>query len=372
MPRQAVDFGPQPCQSNPTMNKIDVPTPAQSSSVTLKDIAKSVGVSAATVSRVLSFDATLSVSDKKRKAILETAEAMNYETPRQRRRALVGGGGPVVGTIALVHFLRAKEELADPYYVALRLGIERRCAERQRDYVKIYQTDDMPAADVLRDAAGVIVIGWHSPVEQEWLCRHAAQIVFADFSPETRAVDVVASDYAEATTDLLNALADIGYRRIGFMGWTDIRARGNVERPEKRYLAYEGWMRARGWYEPNLCALGDKSEEGGFALAKHLMAQPRPPKVLVCANDNMAVGAYRALNMMGLNIPADVAVASFNDNSVANFMSPPLTTVRLPAEEIGETAVDLLLERLSGRELSKRVILESRIIWRGSAGRSAD
>jgi LacI family transcriptional regulator len=80
----------------------------------------------------------------------------------------------------------------------------------------------------------------------------------------------------------------------------------------------------------------------------------------------MAVGAYRAIHEHGLSIPDDIAVASFNDISVAQFMNPPLSTVHLPAEEIGETAVELLLERAGGRELAKRITLASRLIWRGS------
>ena len=80
----------------------------------------------------------------------------------------------------------------------------------------------------------------------------------------------------------------------------------------------------------------------------------------------MAVGAYRAIHEFGLKIPEDIAVASFNDISVAQFLNPPLSTVRLPSEEIGESAVDMLLERIAGRSTAKRSILASRIIWRGS------
>ena len=80
----------------------------------------------------------------------------------------------------------------------------------------------------------------------------------------------------------------------------------------------------------------------------------------------MAVGAYRAIHELGLDIPGDIGVASFNDISVAQFMNPPLSTVHLPAEEIGETAIELLLERAGGRELAKRLTLATRIIWRGS------
>lgn len=62
-------------------------------------------------------------------------------------------------------------------------------------------------------------------------------------------------------------------------------------------------------------------------------------------------------------------MASFNDISVAQFLNPPLTTVRLPSEEIGEAAVDLLVERAAGREIGKRVVLASQLVWRDSSKR---
>lgn len=340
-----------------------VPLPSSSTAaVTLKDIATSVGVSAATVSRVLNFDATLSVSDRTRQKIIETAEALNYESPRQRKRA----GKNVRPTIALVHFLRPKEELSDPYYVALRLGIERRCAERRLEYVKAYQTDAFPDANILRDSAGVIVIGWHAQDEVAWLTAHARSIVFADFAPAQSGVDSIVNDLDGATRGLLDTLAERGYRNIAFAGWTDRLTRDGAEKPEKRFLAYESWMRARGWFDPSLCLLGQNTEESGYELALRLLSAANRPDVLVTANDNMAVGAYRAIHKLGLKIPSDIAVASFNDITVARFLTPPLTTVRLPAEEIGEAAVDLLIERLAGREPAKRIVLESKVMWRGS------
>lgn len=125
-------------------------------------------------------------------------------------------------------------------------------------------------------------------------------------------------------------------------------------------------MRARGWFDPALVAIGQKTAEGGYELTLRMLENGARPEVLVTANDNMAVGAYRAIHKLGLRIPTDIEVASFNDISVARFMNPPLTTVRLPAEEIGESAVDMLLEQVNGRNVTKRVTLESKIIWRGS------
>ena len=104
----------------------------------------------------------------------------------------------------------------------------------------------------------------------------------------------------------------------------------------------------------------------GFRLTREVLAEANPPDAIITCNDNMAVGAYRAISQFGLRIPEDIAIASFNDISVAQFMNPPLSTVRLPSEEIGETAVELLLERVAGRDLSKRITLASQLKWRGS------
>lgn len=319
--------------------------------VTLKEIAKAVGVSTATVSRVLNFDSTLSVTAKKRQAIIEAAERLNYATPRNRNRANQQG----LSKIALVHFLRPDQELVDPYYVALRLGIESRCAALKIETVKVYHTDATPDPTLLQSASGVIAIGSHEDAEIAWLKRHARQLVFADFAPADDEIDSVQSDLVLAMRKLLKAMVEMGYRRIAYLGWNDIRA-----------MTYMNWMREARLYDEHLARGDSNTEEGGYRGAKTLLSETHKVDALVLFNDSMAVGAYRAIHELGLRIPEDIAVASFNDISVAQFMNPPLSTVHLPAEEIGETAVELLLERASGRELAKRITLASRLIWRGS------
>jgi len=333
--------------------------------VTLTQIAKAVGVSNATVSRVLNFDATLSVTAETRQAVIETAEALNYATPRNRNRNRASAQG--VGKIALAHFLRPEQELVDPYYVALRLGVESRCHLLKLETVKVYRADDLPAPSLLKAASGVIAIGQHSAREIAWLRQHSRNLVFADFRPESDELDSVQNDYASATAKLLDALAALDYRRIAFAGWVE----GSTGQPfgEPRCRAYLAWMRARGLDGSASCLTERNTEESGYRLGRRLLGEGPRPDALVTANDNMAVGAYRAAHELGLRIPEEVALASFNDISVAKFLNPPLTTVRLPAEEIGETAVEMLLERIGGRALGKRVTLASQIIWRASSRR---
>lgn len=330
--------------------------------VTLKEIAKAVGVSSATVSRVLNFDQTLSVTAKTRQAIIETAEAMKYETPRARNRAYQQG----LSKVALVHYLRPDQELVDPYYVGLRLGIESRCQALKIETVKVYHTDRLPEASLLQGASGIIAIGRHDENEIAWLKRHNRNLVFADFSPPTDEFDSVESDLMLATRKLLQSLSQAGYKRIAFAGWVDVYDGIAPTLPERRCRAYMQWANEAGIFDDRICLTGSKTEESGYKLTRKILSEKNRPDALITANDNMAVGAYRAIHEMGLSIPDGIAVASFNDISVAQFMSPPLTTVHLAAEEIGEGAVELLLERVGGRELPKRVTLATSVRWRGS------
>jgi LacI family transcriptional regulator len=319
--------------------------------VTLKEIAAAVGVSSATVSRVLNYDSTLSISNRKRQAIIETAEALNYATPRNRNRASKNG----LAKVALVHFLRPEQELTDPYYVAVRLGIESRCAALKIETVKVYHTESRPDAGLLKSASGVIVIGKHTSDEIDWLRSHTRHMVFADFVPGDDRIDSVSADLWLAMEKLLDALAAMGYRRMAYVGWSDRRAQSFIH-----------WTSQAGRFDDRMLRSGDNTEEGGYRLTREILAEKQPPDAIITFNDSMAIGAYRAISEKGLSIPGDISVASFNDIPVAQFLNPPLTTVHLPAEEIGEAAVDLLIERVSGRELAKQVTLASRLVWRSS------
>jgi LacI family transcriptional regulator len=339
--------------------------------VTIKEIANAVGLSSATVSRVLNYDMTLSISAKKRQTIIETAEKLNYATPRNRNRG--NGASQSAGTsvkIALVHFLRPAQELADPYYIGVRLGIENRCQAQKIEVVKVYHTDDMPDPGILQNADGVIIVGQHTDAEIDWLQKHGKTLVFADFSPESDLFDSVEANIERDMVRLLDDLDRAGYRRIGFIGWAH-NLNGVIDiYGEKRCKAYMTWMRERGRFDPNLCQIETFTLENGDALTRRIMTGTVRPDVLITANDNMAIGAYRACQELGLKIPDDLAIASFNDIPVAQFLHPPLSTVKIPAELIGETAVDMLLEKLAGRDFAKRVILSSEMIWRGSTVQS--
>lgn len=340
--------------------------------VTIKEIAKAVGVSSATVSRVLNYDPALSISPVKRQAIIETAEALNYETPRNRNRTNGQPASTLLTKLVIVHFLEPSDEIADPYYIGVRLGIENRCRDLKTEIVKAFHSDDLPEAGLLESASGVIIIGKHSDNEIEWIANHARHLVFADFDPRNDRFDSVFADVGLATQKILENLKTAGYKRIGFVGSHE-NLNGAVQQfAERRCAAYIDWQTKNGSFDPALLALSDCSSgqslrlDTGYQLARDLLSLPERPDVVITSNDNMAIGTYRAVREVGLTIPDDIAVVSFNDIPVAQFLTPPLSTVRIHGEHIGEVAVDLLLERLSGRSYGKQVRIATELIWRDS------
>jgi LacI family transcriptional regulator len=332
--------------------------------VTLKEIAKKAGISPSTVSRVLSYDPTLSVADATRTAVFEIAEALNYASPRTRAMRRAGNGKRL--RIALAHFLRPEEELADPYYVAVRLGIERRCQALQAEIVRVYHTDDAPDATLLASASGVIAVGPHTEEEIGWLAKHSESLVFADSHPSGERFDCTFSDLASATARLLDLLFSNGYKKFGIIAGFGLEDDKSAPKGDERCRAFRAWVEKHQVFDPDFLHIGTLRHETGYTVMKHWLGNSSIPQVIIGGNDNVAIGVYRAAQEGGLKVGKDFAVVGFNDIPAAQFLSPPLTTIHLEAEKLGEAAVDLLLERLAGRDTVKEVKFGAKIIWRES------
>ena len=131
-----------------------------------------------------------------------------------------------------------------------------------------------------------------------WLRRHSRHLVFADFAPDDDVDDSVMSDVSVAMNRLLQGIYGMGYRLIGFL-WIDaFRDKDDIH--SERRCAFIHWMTKAGLYDPELCIIEKTS---GYTLAKAMLSKPNPPKILVTCNDNMAIGAYRAIHEMGLSDP---------------------------------------------------------------------
>ena len=335
--------------------------------VTLKMIADKVGVSVTTVSRILNFDHTLSVSDEVHQKVIETAEAMNYQTPRRRQGKM---SPSKTHSIAILHWKKPHEELDDPYYVGLRLGIEKRCSELGVVPITHYYDGSPETLNKTADAAGVITIGWFEPSQLDEIANMHPNMVLADHESARDAFDSVGCDLYRVTYNALKKLYKLNYNKIGMVS-LDCRP-SHVRGYEERAAAYVDWSKNEQNSGAELLKVCSNSEDDGYEQAKELLAAKIRPDLIMTGTDNIAIGVYRAVEDAGLSIPKDVAVCGFNDIAVARFMTPPLTTVRLPARTIGRTAVDLLEEQIQGRAVGKRVFVQCEMIWRDSTRKEED
>lgn len=107
---------------------------------------------------------------------------------------------------------------------------------------------------------------------------------------------------------------------------------------------------------------------GGFSAMQQLLALPQRPQAVFVGNDAMAVGAYQALYQAGLQIPQDMALVGYDDIELARYMTPPLTTIHQPKDELGELAIDVLIHRMADpQQIQQRVQLTPELVVRGSA-----
>jgi LacI family transcriptional regulator len=326
---------------------------------TIKDIAQKAGVSIATVSRVLNYDATLSVSDDTKKRIFEAAEELDYKKKPVRKQES--------GKIALLQWYTEKEELEDLYYMSIRLGVENRCQYHGILVVRFFQDhyDDLKNGEI----QGLIAIGKFSGRQVKELQSLTENIVFVDFSPDEEQFDSVVVDFGKAVEKVLSFFWQNGHKQIGYIGGREAfkDQTSVIEDPRegtfKRYMAEKGILNEAYMYR------GSYSVEDGYSLMKKAIREhgENLPTAFFAGNDSIAVGALRALLEAGIAVPDRVNIIGVNDISIAKYVFPALSTVKVYTELMGETAVDTLLERMEGRKTAKKITIATKLIIRNSS-----
>ncbi|MGG1399147.1 LacI family DNA-binding transcriptional regulator [Bacillus salipaludis] len=326
---------------------------------TIKDIAQLAGVSIATVSRVLNYDTTLSVSDDTKKRIFEAAEELSYKKLPARKQE--------TGKIALLQWYTEKEELEDLYYMSIRLGVENRCRHHGLQ-MSSYFRDNIEDLK-LDDLRGLIAIGKFSSKQVKELSSITKNIVFVDYSPDEEQFDSIVIDFEKATKKVLNHLIKKGHERIGYIGGREVfrDKTSPIEDPRestfKHYLAEKGLLNEAYMYN------GSFSVQDGHSLMKKAIDEHKEqlPTAFFAGNDSIAVGALRALLEEGISVPDRVNIIGVNDISLAKYVFPALSTVKVYTELMGETAVDTLLEKIEGRKIAKKIMIATKLILRNSS-----
>lgn len=329
---------------------------------TIKDIAERAGVSSATVSRVLNCDLTLSVSDTKRKKILEIAEELDYTTIRERKKATKRL------KFGIVHHFSEKQELGDPYYLSIRMGIERRCNEEQIDVVKIFNNENGYAKDYLTSVDGIIAIGNFGSKEIKELKQITEYIIFIDSSPDENQFDSIVIDFRKATTEVLDYFIAGGHKQIGYLGGKIIIRDDKIVLKDMREEMFCEFMTKKQLLNSNYIKIGEFTAKSGYELCKKIIEQEERPTALFIANDTMAIGALKAVYEVGLKVPEDLSIIGCDDIATAKYIIPALSTIKIYTEFMGETAVETIVERINTRrEIAKKIFIPSKLIIRNSS-----
>lgn len=326
---------------------------------TIKDIAEKAGVSIATVSRVLNYDATLSVTDQTRKKIFEAAEELSYKKRAPKKSTKY--------QIAIISWFTESEELEDLYYLSIRHGIENRCKQFEIDVDKYYFED--LEMEQLGEIQGLIAIGKFSSGQIERLSTYTNNLVFVDFNPDEDQYDSIIIDFEKATVKVLDYLIEKGHQQIGFIGgresFTD--QTGNIH--DLREKTFESYMKEKELYEEKFVYRGKFKVNDGYQLMKQAITElgDQLPTAFFAANDLLAIGAIRALLESQIAVPDRVNIVGLNDISVSKYIFPSLTTLKVHTEIMGETAVDTLVERMDGRKIPKKICISTELIVRNSS-----
>jgi DNA-binding LacI/PurR family transcriptional regulator len=330
----------------------------------LADVARKVGVSEATVSRVL--NGKPGVSDDTRQAVLTALDVLGYERPTKLR----GERARLVGLVL--------PELTNPIFPALAEIIGG--ALTQNGYTPLLcnqSAGGVTEADYVdmlleQQVSGVIFLGGnygqraarHDHYER--LRKVNLPTVLMNARMEGIGFPTVSTDDAAAAEQAVVHLHQLGHTRIGLlMGPPD-----HVPSQRKVTSALATLERLGAPIGDELIVRGLYSLESGQAGATRLMSAGAT--ALVCASDLLALGAVRAARRAGRQVPRDLSVVGFDDSALMSCTEPPLTTVRQPIEAMGRTAIDLLLAQITGAIRSdEELLFEPELVLRASTAPAA-
>lgn len=328
---------------------------------TIKDIAKKAGLSSAAVSRILRDDKTLSVKDETRQLVLDIAKEMGY-VPKKRSISM---NRMVIG---LVQWISSYEEVEDPYYYSLRLGVENYFIRKKVGIRRYYQEN---LKELFEDTYldGLICMGKFSLQQAQDLSRQFPKIVFVDSNPDGDLYSCVVSDLKEASEKVFDYLFEQGHTRIGFIGGQEFLGPTKIPFVDQRTRAYERISLNDDRFEhiPHHQYIGQFNGQTGYEKMKEALDADDTPSAFICASDSVAMGALRAIGEQNPSEYKNVSIIGFNDNASSKFFNPPLTTVRIETKLMGEMACQLLSYMLEQGAINPvKIVVSTSLVVRES------
>jgi LacI family transcriptional regulator len=340
---------------------------------TIREVARAAGVGIGTISRVL--NSSSQVSWKTRARVLEAIRRLGFRPNAQARRILKQRA-------EMVCFLLSNRDFLHPFHARILQGVESYASGMKQHvlfaalhYSPRTAPEKIDLPPVLQEQGlidGVILAGTIYPnllrriesIQMPFVAL-SNNVMGLSNSPAVEDVqqfDQVGFDDFNGTLHATRYLIGKGHRRIVFAG--------DVSYPwlQRRFEGYRKGMREKK-LKPALITARNVQSFGDFgqeSVGRILSGRLRPTAV-VAGNDEIAYGLWRALSRRGVKVPDEISVVGFDDREEAVLMDPPLSTVRVHKEEIGETCMKMLLERLHHPQMAfSQRVLPTELIIRGS------
>ena len=334
--------------------------------ITIRDIAKKLGLSIAAVSRALG--GYPDISEETRQRVVLTAQEMGY-VPNQAARQLRRKKADAVGYILPANTPR----FADPFFTEFLAGLGDETAVQPFDLmISIAAPGEQAEQQIYRSwvqghkVDGLILTHMHL---HDWRAQFLIQnkIPFSALENSLDHLDFarIEVNRREGMVELIAHLVEKGFKKIAYLGGP-----AELKIEADQFAGYRlGLESARIPFDISLVAAGDLTSLGGFQAAEQLLSISSPPDAIVCINDETAFGVLHAAHALDRKVGLDFAVAGFDGVQASKYTEPPLTSLDIPVYDVARQLVRMLVAEITGQPLPERqIILHPRLLVRGSTG----
>jgi len=334
--------------------------------ITIRKVAKRLGLSITTVSRAL--DGYDDVADRTRARVIRTAREMGY-VPSRAARQLRRQRADAIGYILPA----SGSQFTDPFFSLFIAGLGDEATSHNFDLLVSTAAPGGTAERQIyarwvqsRLVDGIVL---NRMRVRDWRAKYLAQnnFPFVAHGHTHLRLDFpyIEMDSRTVFILLVEHLVERGHRRIAYIGGPrDVTLQGD------RFAGYqEGLTRTGIPFNESYIVEGDLTRNGGYHAAQQLLALPEPPTAIIGANDMSAIGAMRAAHERGLVVGRDLAVAGYDGTEDSEHTQPPLTTLKQPTYDTARQLVRMLIARIDGKDLAEpHVIIQPELIVRASTG----
>lgn len=330
----------------------------------LKDIAEEVGVSISTVSRILSGKNVHAANPELREEILRIAKEGGY-VQNSAAQCLQRGekfeAPPAAPKVLACVF--ARTPLKDSFFMQLSHSVTEYFIQQNCIVKYTLALQDLPWETILEIFShldGVVILGRCEEEFVDQLHSIVKNVIYVGLNQTTLKYDQVVCDGFQAGITAVDQLYQLGHRKIAYIGEVH---------NEIRYQAYQHYMESTQSLAIDPLRVVDVilSMKGGYEGLKTLMKQAPDTTGVFCANDTTAMGALRACQDLGLNVPRDISIIGVDDLETSKYLSPMLSTVHIPILDMGKMAAKILLDRIEkGHTTPVSIAFPSQFILRES------